>query len=93
MTVGERNIHEFTQLSVSAALRFLDSLELTPTEELIGAPGEILDDMEHEGWARVHSEQWRVRSTVPLKRGSAVRVRARHDLILDVEPDKENDHV
>jgi excinuclease ABC subunit A len=37
VTVGERNIHEFTQLSVSAALRFLDGLELTATEELIGA--------------------------------------------------------
>ncbi len=29
VTVGERNIHEFTQLSVTAALRFLDQLELT----------------------------------------------------------------
>ena len=37
VTVGERNIHQFTQLSVAAALRFLDSLELTVTEELIGA--------------------------------------------------------
>ena len=37
VTVGERNIHEFTKLSVSAALRFLDSLELTETESLIGA--------------------------------------------------------
>ncbi|HEX4520103.1 MAG TPA: excinuclease ABC subunit UvrA [Gaiellaceae bacterium] len=37
VTVGERNIHQFTQLSVSAALRFLDGLELTATEELIGA--------------------------------------------------------
>src|SRR5204863_2899362 len=37
VTVGERNIHQFTQLSVSAALGFLDSLELTATEELIGA--------------------------------------------------------
>src|SRR5579872_6500571 len=37
VTVGDRNIHEFTQLSVSAALRFLDGLELTPTEALIGA--------------------------------------------------------
>jgi excinuclease ABC subunit A len=36
VTVGERNIHEFTRLSVAAALRFLDGLELTPTEELIG---------------------------------------------------------
>ena len=66
---------------------------VTGAEELIGARGEILADMEHEGWARIHSEQWRVRSSVPLKRGSAVRVRARHDLVLDVEPEKENDHV
>ena len=49
--------------------------------------------MEHEGWARVHSEQWRVRSRVPLKRGNRVRVRARHDLVLEVEQNKENDHV
>lgn len=61
---------------------------VTGAEELIGAAGEILDDMEHEGWARIHSEQWRVRSSVPLKRGSRVRVLARHDLILDVQPDE-----
>ncbi len=66
---------------------------VTGAEEMIGAAGEILEDMEHEGWARIHSEQWRVRSTMPLKRGSRVRVRARHDLVLDVEPEKENDHV
>lgn len=66
---------------------------MTGAEEMIGAPGEILADIEHEGWARVHGEQWRVRSKAPLARGSRVRVRARHDLILDVEPDKEIDHV
>ncbi len=37
VTVGEKNIHEFTKLSVSAALEFTAGLELTPTEELIGA--------------------------------------------------------
>jgi excinuclease ABC subunit A len=36
VTVGDRNIHEFTKLSITAALRFLDGLELTETEELIG---------------------------------------------------------
>ncbi|HEY3921902.1 MAG TPA: excinuclease ABC subunit UvrA [Gaiellaceae bacterium] len=36
VTVGERNIHQFTQLSVTAALRFLDTLQLTETEQLIG---------------------------------------------------------
>jgi excinuclease ABC subunit A len=36
VTVGEKNIHEFTQMSVSRALGFLDELELTTTEHLIG---------------------------------------------------------
>src|SRR5437773_2049052 len=37
VTVGGKNIHQFTQMSVTRALEFLDGLELTPTEELIGA--------------------------------------------------------
>jgi excinuclease ABC subunit A len=37
VTVGERNIHEFTQMSVMRAIEFLDRLRLTETEELIGA--------------------------------------------------------
>jgi excinuclease ABC subunit A len=37
VTVGDRNIHEFTKLSVMAALEFLEGLELTQTEQLIGA--------------------------------------------------------
>jgi excinuclease ABC subunit A len=36
VTVGGKSIHEFARLSVTAALRFVDELELTPTEELIG---------------------------------------------------------
>ncbi len=62
---------------------------VTGAEQMIGATGEILEDMEHEGWAHVHGEQWRVRSNVPLKRGERVRVRARHDLTLDVEPNQD----
>src|SRR5437867_1975205 len=37
VTVGERNIHEFSKMSVTRAIEFLDSLELTETEQLIGA--------------------------------------------------------
>src|SRR5215468_3682050 len=36
VTIGERSIYEFTQMSVSRALGLLDELDLTPTEELIG---------------------------------------------------------
>jgi excinuclease ABC subunit A len=37
VTVGGKNIHEFTQMSVTRALQFLDELALTDTEQLIGA--------------------------------------------------------
>ncbi len=37
VTVGERAIHEFTRMSVTRAIEFLDRLELTSTEQLIGA--------------------------------------------------------
>jgi excinuclease ABC subunit A len=36
VTVGEKNIHEFTQMSVTRALQFLEELKLTETEQLIG---------------------------------------------------------
>jgi excinuclease ABC subunit A len=37
VTVGGKNIHEFTRMSVTRAIEFLDSLELSETEQLIGA--------------------------------------------------------
>jgi excinuclease ABC subunit A len=37
VTVGSSNIHEFTKMSVTRALAFLDELDLTETEQLIGA--------------------------------------------------------
>jgi excinuclease ABC subunit A len=36
VTVGGKNIHEFTQMSVTRALEFLDGLQLSETEQLIG---------------------------------------------------------
>ncbi|MDQ3859019.1 MAG: excinuclease ABC subunit UvrA [Actinomycetota bacterium] len=37
VTVGDRNIHDFTRMSVERALGFLDEVRLTETESLIGA--------------------------------------------------------
>ncbi|HEU4942676.1 MAG TPA: excinuclease ABC subunit UvrA [Gaiellaceae bacterium] len=37
VTVGGKNIHDFTKMSVTRALGFLDELDLTETEQLIGA--------------------------------------------------------
>jgi len=54
-------------------------------EQLVGATGEILQDVETEGWARVHGEMWRVRSRSPLKAGERVKVAAVEGLVLQVE--------
>ena len=77
------------------ALRARKRPVLTGAEELLGAVGEVLEDIETEGWARVHSETWRVKSRVPLARGARVLVTARHGLILEVESinSKEHHHV
>jgi membrane-bound serine protease (ClpP class) len=59
---------------------------ITGHEELIGSVGVVLEDAGTEGWARIRSEQWRVQSPVPLKRGQDVRVTARNGLVLTVTP-------
>jgi membrane-bound serine protease (ClpP class) len=56
-------------------------------EELIGARGEVIEDFDQEGWARIHSETWRVRSRAPLKAGQRVKVAAMEGLLLDVVPE------
>ncbi|MGB7815134.1 MAG: nodulation protein NfeD [Methylotenera sp.] len=76
----------FSFIVVSMALRARKRPVVTGGEEMLGAEGEVLDDMQNEGWARVHSELWRIRSSTPLARGTKVRVTARHDLILEVKP-------
>jgi len=62
---------------------------VTGREELIGSAGEVLEDFTGEGWARVHSETWRIASAVPLKRGQKVRVVRAQGLVLEVEPQHE----
>jgi membrane-bound serine protease (ClpP class) len=59
---------------------------VTGSEGLIGSVGVALEDVKNEGWARVHSEQWRVQSDVPLKRGQNLRVTGRNGLVLTVAP-------
>jgi len=59
-------------------------------EELPSEAGEMLEDSvpvegHHEGWARVHGENWRVRAAVPLRRGGRLRILGRDGLVLRVE--------
>jgi len=65
------------------ALRSRRARVVSGREEMIGACGEVFDP---EGWASVHGERWRVRSTAPLAVGQRVRVTAIDGLTLTVEP-------
>ena len=65
------------------ALRARRSRVVSGREELIGAPGEVIDP---DGWATVHGERWRVASDRPLPVGQKIRVRAVDGLTLRVEP-------
>jgi len=56
----------FLMLIVGVALKARSRPVVSGREELIGAAGEVLEDFEQEGWARVHSETWRVRAAMPL---------------------------
>ena len=77
----------FVFVVAGVALRARRRPIVTGQEELIGSVGVVLDeDSGTDGWARVHSEQWRIHSAVPLKRGQDVRVTGRDGLVLTVIP-------
>jgi membrane-bound serine protease (ClpP class) len=77
----------FLFLVVGMAVKAHKRPVVSGREELLGSTGEVLEDCEREGWARVHSETWRIRSGSPLKAGQRVRVAALDGLLLDVVPE------
>lgn len=80
----------FLLLVVGVLLKAQRQPVVSGREELVGAPGEVLEDFEREGWARVHSETWRVRAATPLKAGQRVRVASIDGLTLDVVAQADN---
>ena len=75
---------------VSMAARARRRPVVSGREDIIGAQGVVLDDMQNEGWARVRSENWRVVSRVPLARGQEIRVTGIDGLTLSVKPEPEH---
>jgi membrane-bound serine protease (ClpP class) len=62
---------------------------VTGREQMIGAPGEALEDFQGEGWVHVRGEQWRAHSASPLRRGQPLRVTGMSGLVLEVKPEGE----
>ena len=77
----------FVFVVVGSALKARRRPVVSGVEEMIGSTGEVLADCEREGWARVHSETWRIRCETPLKAGQRVRVARMEGLLLDVVPE------
>ncbi len=76
----------FLILVVGMLVRSRRRAVVTGREEMLGATGEALGDFDAEGWARVHGEQWKVRTSRPVRRGQKLRVTAMEGLVLSVEP-------
>ena len=76
----------FLFLVVGVAVKARRRPVVTGDDDLLSSIGVTLEDVDTEGWARVHGEQWRVVSPVPLKRGQSVRIVARSGLTLTVQP-------
>ncbi|MEK6593508.1 MAG: nodulation protein NfeD [Pseudomonadota bacterium] len=79
-------------LTVAMAARARRRPVVSGSAEMIGARGLVLDDLQSEGWARVHGETWRIVSRVPLVRGQKIRV-TRIDgltLIVEIETEQHN---
>ena len=55
-------------------------------DAMLGLTGEVLAAVSGTSYARVHSELWNVRATMPLKSGQTVRVTGSDGLVLSVEP-------
>ena len=68
-------------------LRARRSRVATGAEALLQASVLALEPIEKEGWAELHGERWRVRSTSPLQPGQRARVVSREGLVLHVEPE------
>jgi membrane-bound serine protease (ClpP class) len=79
----------FFMFVVGAAIKARQRPVVSGREELLQASGEVLDDFAGSGRIRVHGEVWQAVTKVPLRRGEKVRVRSVEGLVLNVEPEIE----
>jgi membrane-bound serine protease (ClpP class) len=76
-----------TFVTVWLALKARRRPVVSGSDDIIGASGAALADIEREGWAQVRGEIWRVVSAAPLARGERLRVTGIEGLTLRVEPE------
>lgn len=79
----------FVLIVLRMALKARARPVVSGAEEMQGARAEVLEVDATGGWARVHGERWRVRSSTPLHVGQRLRVSARDGLVLNVDADRD----
>jgi membrane-bound serine protease (ClpP class) len=77
-------------LTVTLAVKARGRAVVSGREQLVGSAGEVLEDFDREGWARVHGELWRVAGAGPMRRGQKVRIIGVDGLKLQVEMEAEH---
>ncbi|MDP1900364.1 MAG: nodulation protein NfeD [Rubrivivax sp.] len=77
----------FVFVVIRLAMKARSRPVVTGSEQMMGATGEIIEASADAAWMQVHSERWRVASSVPLHAGQRVRVIGRAGLVLRVEPE------
>jgi len=75
----------FLLLLLNFALRARRQAVVSGREQMMGETGEILEAGDGAAFARIHGETWKVRASIPLTRGLAVRVVGIDGLVLTVE--------
>lgn len=76
----------FFMLVIGMAIKARRREIVSGREAMLGAIGEVVNDCELDGQARVNGEIWHIRTEVSLKAGDKVKVIALNGLILEVEP-------
>jgi membrane-bound serine protease (ClpP class) len=77
----------FFMIVLGTAWRAHRRAVVTGEPALLGNPARVVSWDGHHGQVQVHGERWQAQSTVPLTPGQPVRVIARKDLTLIIEPE------
>ena len=76
----------FVLLVLDLAIRARQQPLLSGRDHLLGACGEVIEDLDGDVFASIHGELWKVCAGIPLVRGQMVRVVGIDGLVLTVEP-------
>lgn len=76
----------FVLVVLNLAIRARQRPVVSGREQILGASGEVLEDIDGDVFARIRGELWKVCAGIPLVRGQRVRVVGIDGLVLTVEP-------